>query len=171
MEYRQKDGGTAGMVTTGVRERFTVSESGGERTFNVPDSLSAGAHQRLIDAGHVPLEPEELPSGVTYDNEGGSSNGTSGGSSDSGEDTTEEASSADEVEETASDGESGAMTADRLTGEADVPEPPEPLAEMNRSELYRFANEDLGLSLVWSGDEALDEDEMRERISEVVDGE
>jgi hypothetical protein len=173
MEYRQKPNGTAGIISLGLRTRCEVSENGeGERTFSVPEDTDAGTHQRLIDAGHEPLEPEELPSGVTYDNEGGSSNGESGSSSGSDDGPTDGSSSNDGSEETASGNESGSMTADRLTGEGETPEPPEPLDEMNRSELYSFANEELGLSLAWSGDEALNEEEMRERISEEVnDGE
>jgi len=79
----------------------------------------------------------------------------------------------DENEETASGNESGSMTADRLAGDdEELPKPPKPLGEMNRSELYSFANEELGLDLAWSGDEALNEDEMRAEISELVnDGE
>jgi hypothetical protein len=168
MEYCQRENGTAAIVTTGIRQRFEVADG----TFEVPDDLDTGAHQRLIDVGHEPLEPEELPSGVTYDSSGGSSNGESASSSGSDDGPTEESSSGGDGEETASGGENGSMTADRLTGDADeVPEPPEPLDEMNRSELYSFANEELGLSLEWSGDDALNEEEMRERISEVTDGE
>lgn len=168
MEYRQRPNGTAGIISLGLRTRCEVSGSeGGERTFSVPEDTDAGTHQRLIDAGHEPLEPEELPSGVTYDNEGGSSNGESG--SDDG--PTDGSSSESESEETASGNESGSMTADRLTEDEPSP-PPETLDEMNRSELYSYANEELGLDLAWSGDEALNEEEMRERISEVApDGE
>jgi hypothetical protein len=172
MRYEQRPNGTAGIISLGLRTRCEVSESEeGERTFSVPGDTDAGAHQRLIDAGHVPLEPEELPSGVTYDNEGGSSNGESGSSSDSDDGPTDGSSSEDESEETASGNESGSMTADRLTEDEPSP-PPEPLDEMNRSELYSYANEELGLDLAWSGDEALDEDGMRERVAEVApDGE
>ena len=173
MEYRQKPNGTAGIISLGLRTRCEVSENEeGERTFSVPEDTDAGTHQRLIDAGHVPLEPEELPSGVTYDNEGGSSNGESGSSSGSDDGPTDGSSSEDESEETASGNESGSMTADRLAGDEELPEPPEPLDEMNRSELYSYANEELGLGIAWSGDEALDEDAMRERVAEVApDGE
>jgi len=168
MEYRQRENGTAAIVTTGIRQRFEVEDG----TFEVPDDLDSGAHQRLINAGHEPLKPEELPSGVTYDSGGGSSNGESGYSSDSDEEPTKESSSGGNDEEAASGNESGSMTADRLAGDDEkLPEPPEPLNEMNRSELYSFANEELGLELEWSGDEALDGEEMRERISEVIDGE
>jgi hypothetical protein len=173
MEYRQRPNGTAGIISLGLRTRCDVSEnSEGERTFSVPEDTDAGTHQRLIEAGHEPLEPGELPEGVTYDSEGGSSNGESGSSSGSDDGPTDGSSSSEESEETASGSESGSMTADRLTGEEEPPEPPEPLDEMNRSELYSYANEELGLDLQWSGDEALDEEEMRERIEEVApDGE
>jgi len=173
MEYRQRTDDDSGTVTTSYRERFPVSENGeGERTFEVGDDLDAGAHRRLIEAGHIPLEPEELPSGITYDSEGGSSNAESGSSSGSDEEPTDGPSEEDENEETASGNESGSMTADRLAGDdEELPEPPEPLNEMNRSELYSFANEELGLSLEWSGDDALNKEEMRKRISEVTDGE
>jgi hypothetical protein len=173
MEYRQKPGGTAGIVTTGLRERFDVTENEeGKRTFEVPSDLSAGSHQRLIDAGHEPLEPEELPSGVTYRDGGDSSKAESGSSSDSDGEPTDDPSSSDEDEETDSGDESGSMTAERILDDEDeVPDPPEPLGEMNRSELYSFANEELGLSLAWSGDDALNGEEMRERISEALDGE
>jgi len=172
MEYRQRPNGTAGIISLGLRTRCDVTEENGERTFSVPDDLDAGTHQRLIDAGHEPLEPEELPSGVTYENEGGSSNGESGSSSDSDDEPTDGSSSNDESEESASDSESGSMTADRLTDESEPSPPPEPLAEMGRSELYSYANEELNLGLEWSGEEALNEEEMRERIKEVApDGE
>jgi len=169
MEYRQRPNGTAGKISLGLRTRCEVNEEG---TFSVPDDLDAGTHERLIEAGHKPLEPEELPSGVTYDSEGDSSNGESGSSSDSDDGPTDGSSSNGESEESASDSESGSMTADRLAGESEPSPPPEPLGEMSRSELYSYANEELNLGLEWSGEDALNEEEMRERIEEVApDGE
>lgn len=173
MEYRQRPNGTAGIISLGLRTRCDVSENEeGERTFSVPKDTDAGTHQRLIEAGHEPLEPEGLPEGVTYDSEGGSSNGESGSSSGSDDGPTDGPSEENESEEEASGNESGSMTADRLAGEEELPEPPEPLDEMNRSGLYQYGNEELGLDLAWSGEEALDEEEMRAEISELVnDGE
>lgn len=164
-EYRQRDGSNASVVTTGLRERHPVSENDdGERTFNVPDDLDAGAHERLIEAGHTPLEPENLPSGVTY-NEGGSEESESGSESGSEDGPTDDPSESENDESASESGEDAAES-------EEPPEPPKPLDEMNRSELYSFANEELGLSLEWSGEEALNEEEMRERISEEVsDGE
>lgn len=164
MEYKQREDGTAGMISTGLRERFEVDDG----RFEVPDDLDAAAHERLIDAGHTPIDPGQLPESVSYDAD---ENAESASSSDSEEETSEES---EESEEEASDEESnasGSVTSDQLKAE-EVPEPPEALEEMNRSELYQYGNEELGLSLEWSGDGALNEAEMRGRISEEVpDGE
>jgi hypothetical protein len=166
MEYQQRPNDTSGTVTTGLRERFPVSANDdGERTFEVPESLDAAAHERLISAGHTPLEPESLPSGVTY-NEGDSEASESGSSSGSGEGPTDGASESEPAESDSGSGEDAAESYDPA-------DPPEPLGEMNRSELYQYGNEELELELEWSGEGALNESEMRERIKEELgnDGE
>lgn len=189
MRYRQAPPATAGVITTGLRQRFEVEENEeGERTFEVPSDLDTAAHQRLIEAGHEPLEPEELPSGVTY-NEGASEESASGSESGSSNEPTDTPSESEEDEEAASGGESepgriGSMTSDAFAADeaesdsADEPEgepaePPAPLDEMNRSELYQYGNEELNLELEWSGEDALNEEEMRSRIEEEIgnDGE
>lgn len=158
MEYRQRPDDDSGTVATGLRERFPVDRSGEHPTFEVPDDLDADAHRRLIAVGHEPLEPDALPPGVTYGNEeGASEEAESDRSSDSSEEPAEESENEEASEEPAEAGE-------------DMPAPPEPLDEMHRSELYSYGNDELGLGLDWSGENALNEAEMRERIEEELDG-
>lgn len=160
MEYNVRDGETAGVITTGLRQRFEVVDG----SIEVPDDLDKDAHQRLIDAGHTPADPGKLPNGVDY---GGGSDAASGSSDDSGSGSTDDTSGDDGDAEAANgDEETGAMTADALTMESEPAQPPNSLEEMNRSELYQYGNDELGLELSWSGEDAPDEEEMRDRISE-----
>lgn len=156
MKYEQRPDDDSGTVTTGLRERFEVSE--GE--FEVPSDLDAAAHQRLIDSGHDPLDSDALPAGVTY-NEGEAEDSESGSESDSSETMPNGSDETDESEEGNAEATSGQ--------ENEAPEPPDDLDEMSRAELYQFGNEELDLGLAWSGEEALDEEGMREAVEEALE--
>lgn len=145
-EIRDDAGHPAGQISLGLRDRIPVDDDG---TFEVDEGeRGADVLRRLIAAGHTPLEPEALPDGVDYpppEAEGSDAGGESDAEAEPEGDSSEEDLDAHEAAESASE---------------------EDLDEMNRSELYSFGNEELGLELEWAGDAALDTEAMRERIRE-----
>lgn len=149
MRFKQAEDDASAVICTGLREEWEVTD--GE--FEVPDDvLTADMRERLVGAGHTPLD------------ESGESGDSRASNQPEGDTSSEENASASEQEAN----ESGSMTADRLTGEdgeeTESSVSPDDLDEMDRSELYSFGNEELDLDLQWSGDDALNTEEMRERI-------
>lgn len=151
-EYRPGDSMPAGAVSLGLRDEVPVED--GEFDVGERDQRTL---QRIIDAGHVPLEPEALPDGVAYDPEAAESRPTAESESEESEEGGNEGDDASGGSEAGESGESGSQE-----------EPPD-LDEMDRSELYDYANNELDLGLQWSGEEALNEEEMRERIKEALE--
>lgn len=158
MRYRHRAGWQSGSVHLATRRKAEIED--GE--FEVPPRLSddPAVHQRLINAGNVPLDPSALPEGVTYDPVG-SEESESGRSSDPEDDPTEDSSGEDAGEEAASEsGEDGDEDEPDLNlTEAD-------LDGMDRSQLYSVGSEQLDLD--WSWSDAGSADEMRAELKELI---
>lgn len=167
MRYQYREGQSSGSVHIGHRKHAEIED--GE--FEVPSEYDGDArlHQRMIDAGHRPVDPEALPEGVEYDP---SEESESGSESDSnGED-----------DESPSEERTGAITSEAFSEDADEEErypsdeaegesldlSEDELDSMNRSELYSVGNEQLDLGWAWSGEDALSETEMRAELKELA---
>lgn len=153
IEFKQRADDNSGAVSTGLRENWPVDRSGESDTFSVPEDLSAAKLERLIEAGHRPLDPSRLPSGVTYDNDGNAESESSGSESGSDDGAADDTSEADASEESGEE-----------APEVDVTE--EALDEMNRPELYNLGNEEFGKEWEWGGEDALSGEEMRAELKE-----
>lgn len=117
MEFKHRDGWVSGRVAIALRTRAELSEEG---TFEVPEDLAEdpGTLQRLIDAGHEPVDPDALPDGVEYGAEEEAEEAEESDGDDAEGDTSEES---DDAEEEASEAD----------GE---------LSSMDRSELWELAH-------------------------------
>lgn len=184
VEFEQRPDDTSGTVSLGMRRNYPVDVDGeGTRTFEIPeDDLSESDLQRLLDVGHRPTDPDSLPEGVSYNSEGGadsSEKAESDSVSDPEEDEPEDPSEPAPTEEAAeeepevpdeseeSDSDSEPELDEEFSEEA-LAELENELDSLNRSELYSLANEELGLDWQWSGDSAMNEEEMREALRELI---
>lgn len=112
MEFEHREGWSSGTVAIAIRERVELDEGG---TFTVPEEYrDAGTLQRLVDAGHEPVDPSALPDGVAYDG---------------GDDAAEA-----EENEAETDGEQN-------TDEEDPP-PDDDLGDKSRSDMWELAHSD-----------------------------
>jgi hypothetical protein len=66
MKFKHRSGWVSGKVAISLRTRAPVNESS---EFEVPGDYAEDPEvlQRLVDAGHEPVNFEELPDGVEYD--------------------------------------------------------------------------------------------------------
>jgi hypothetical protein len=143
VRFEHRDGWTTGRVSLDLRVHADIEDDG---TFVVPESYRhASMLQRLIDAGHKPVTPEELPPSVDYDYD------TSDTDSDTDADDVGE--QGDEADAEAEPEDVDEVTGDEGAGDEDDAGdgPNDGLAEMDRADLYQLAKEDLGLEVEWTG--------------------
>ena len=115
MRFEHRDGWVNGRVALTLRERAPLQEDG---TFEVPEDLAAdaGLLQRLVDAGHDPVDPDALPDGVDNDSA--------------------------ETDDTDTATESAADAAEDDAGDKAEAAPDDDLDELDRSELWELAHSD-----------------------------
>lgn len=116
MRFRHRDEWVSGAVAITLRDRADVNE---EAEFEVPEehAENTGILQRLVDAGHEPVNPEGLPDGVEYE------------AGEAEEPASDEADTAEEDPEAEAGGEGGE-------------EPADDLADLDRSALWELAHSD-----------------------------
>jgi hypothetical protein len=120
IEFEHRAGWVCGTVAVALRTRAKITEAG---TFEVPGEVyeeDPDVLQRLIDAGHEPVDPSALPDEVEYE-------------------AAETASSADES--TSPGDESNGSGGDEAASEA-ASVPDDELTGMDRSELWELAHSD-----------------------------
>ena len=117
MKFKHRSGWVSGKVAISLRTRAPVNESS---EFEVPGDYAEDPEvlQRLVDAGHEPVNFEELPDDVEYD---------AGG----------DAAEAEEAEEAEAEND-GNEEAEKSGGD----EPPGELTEMSRSDLWELVHSD-----------------------------
>jgi len=117
MRFEHREAWDGGAVSIGLRTRADVNDG----VFEVPEEFVKDADllQRLVDAGHKPLEPSELPEEVEYDGTGGD---------------------AAEAEEVDSEEDGDPVAGDEGGGEPPDPEPDDDLADASRSDLWELAH-------------------------------
>lgn len=115
MRFRHRDEWVSGSVAVTLRDSADVNE---EAEFEIPEEHreNVGLLQRLVDAGHEPVDSDALPDGVQYE------------AGEAEEPAAEEADTAEE--EPDADGDEG--------GE----EPVDDLADLDRSALWELAHTD-----------------------------
>lgn len=114
--FTHRKGWVQGSVAVAIRTRAEVNE---KSEFEVPEEYAddVATLQRLIDAGHEPVNPGDLPAGVEYEADEADDSAEAEGS-----DSSEDGEAADESE--------GAE------------EPDDDLADLDRSELWELAHSD-----------------------------